>query len=363
MSRLAGRAALVAVAWLVLALLFTPQTYLINQRGPVPFSWFQAFSANAALFGLWALLTPAVLWLARTFPIERGVLVRHLALHVVAAFVTAFVHILVLGQLDEVLMRLLRIGDAYRPPVPIQAMLVGYGATNVMIYWGVVAIGQALAYFQRYQDRELRITQAELHALRTQLQPHFLFNALNAIAELVHVDAARADAAITRLSDLLRLALGRGQADEVPLEEELDFVRTYVEIQQMLLQERLDVRWQIDEETLDACVPAMVLQPLVENAVQHGLAPRVGGGTLEISARRQAHRLRLEVVDNGVGMSGAVATGAGGIGLSNTRARLRHLYGSAAALDIAAREGGGVNAVIDIPYRTSPRGQKLEDHP
>jgi two-component system LytT family sensor kinase len=127
--------------------------------------------------------------------------------------------------------------------------------------------------------------------------------------------------------------------------------------------DRLRVQIAADPGVSDALVPHMVLQPLVENAVQHGLAPRVGGGTLEISARRQAHRLRLEVVDNGVGMSGAVATGAGGIGLSNTRARLRHLYGSAAALDIAAREGGGVNAVIDIPYRTSPRGQKLEDHP
>ena len=363
MSSFTRRAALVAIPWLVLALLFTPQTYLINQRGPVPFGWLQAFGANAALFGLWALLTPAVLWLARALPIERGVLVRHLTLHTFAAFATAFVHILALWQLDELMLRLMGIDGAYRPPVPVGALLVGYGATDVMIYWGVVAIGQALAYFQRYQDRELRLSQAELHALRTQLQPHFLFNALNAIAELVHVDAARADAAVTKLSDLLRLALTRGQSHELPLKEELDFVRAYVEIQQMLLQERLDVRWNVDDETLDACVPAMVLQPLVENAIQHGIAPRVGGGTLEISARLLAQRLRLEVVDNGGGMAGAAATGAGGIGLSNTRARLRHLYGSAAALEVAPRDGSGVRAVIDIPYRTSPPGPKPEEHP
>jgi sensor histidine kinase YesM len=210
--------------------------------------------------------------------------------------------------------------------------------------------------FQRYQDRELRLSQAELHALRTQLQPHFLFNALNAIAELVHVDATRADAAITQLSDLLRLALTRGQSHELPLKEELDFVRAYVEIQQMLLQERLDVRWNGGDETLDACVPAMVLQPLVENAVQHGIAPRVGGGILEISARVAGERLRLEVVDNGIGMSRAPATGAGGIGLSNTRARLRHLYGAAASLDVMPRDGGGVIAIVTMPYRTSLHG-------
>jgi sensor histidine kinase YesM len=148
----------------------------------------------------------------------------------------------------------------------------------------------------------------------------------------------------------------------VPLEEELDFVRTYLEIQQMLLQERLDVRWHIDDETLDACVPAMVLQPLVENAVQHGLAPRVGGGTLEISARRQAQRLRLEVLDDGVGLSPAAAGGAG-IGLSNTRARLRHLYGSAASLEILSRNAGGVSAVVEIPHRPSPPAPKQEEHP
>ena len=360
MSRLARRAAVIGIPWLVLALLFTPQTYLINQRGPVPFSWLQAFGANSALFGLWALLTPAVLWLARTLPIERGVLVRRLALHMMAAFATAFVHVLVLGQLDEVIMRVMRISSAYRPPVPVRALVVGYGATNVMIYWGLVAIGQAVAYFNRYQDRELRLTQAELHALRTQLQPHFLFNALNAIAELVHVDAVRADATITKLSELLRLALSRGHSHELPLKEELDFVRTYLEIQQMLLQERLDVRWHIDDESLDACVPAMVLQPLVENAVQHGIAPRVGGGILEISARLQAERLRLEVIDNGVGISRSAAAGAGGIGLSNTRARLRHLYASAASLEIVPRDAGGVSAIVTMPYRPSPRGTLQE---
>ena len=363
MASLSRRAALVAIPWLLLALLFTPQTYLINQRAPVPFSWLQAFGANAALFGLWALLTPLVLWLARTFPVERGMLVRRLTMHVIAAFVMAFVHVVALAQLDDVIMRLMRIDSAYRPPVPVRALVVGYGATNVMIYWGVVAIGQALAYFRRYQDRELQLTQAELHALRTQLQPHFLFNALNAIAELVHVDAARADAAITKLSDLLRLALSRVHSHELPLKEELDFVRTYLEIQQMLLQERLDVRWHIDDESLDACVPAMVLQPLVENAVQHGIAPRVGGGTLEISARLQAQRLRLEVLDNGVGLSRETGAGAGGIGLSNTQARLRHLYASTASLEITPRDAGGVSALVTMPYRPSPRGTLPEERP
>jgi two-component system LytT family sensor kinase len=347
--RWAGWAAVIAAGWLLLALLFTPQTYLLNQRGPIRLTWLQAFTANIGMFGLWALLTPLVISLGRRFPLEKGSLRRHLPLHAAAALLIASTHIVCLGFVNTVLLQLQQL-DAYRPPAPIQALLVGYGATNVMIYWGVVAIGQALAYLRRYQDRELRLAQAELQSLKTQLQPHFLFNTLNAIAELIHVDARRADLTVTRLSDLLRLALSRGQVHEVALKEEIDFVRTYVEIQQTLLQERLAVTWRIDDETLDACVPAMVLQPLVENAVQHGIAPRARGGRIEISSQLAADRLTLVVADDGVGM-GPDAGRAGGIGIANTRARLRHLYGTAQSFAIAPRPGGGVTVTLTMPRR------------
>jgi signal transduction histidine kinase len=355
-----GWAAAIAAGWLMLALLFTPQTYLVNQRAPVPLNWLQSFGANVVMFGVWALLTPPVVWLGRRFPLERGTLRTHLTLHAVAAVGTALTHILCVRYLNDLVLRLSQIGD-YRPPVPIEALLVGYGATNVMIYAGVVAIGQALAYFHRYQDRELRLTQAELQSLKTQLQPHFLFNTLNAIAELIHEDAARADLTLTRLSDLLRLALSRGQTHELTLKEEIDFVRTYIEIQQTLLQDRLTVHWQIDDSTLDACVPALVLQPLVENAIQHGIAPRATGGSVTIASRHAGNRLELLVSDDGVGLPAKTERSAG-IGISNTRARLRHLYGEAQALEIDGRPGAGVVATLTIPFRISTRVDDKQVH-
>jgi sensor histidine kinase YesM len=253
--------------------------------------------------------------------------------------------------------------DAYRPPVPIVGLLLGIGATNVMIYWGVVAVSQALTYFRRYKEREVLLAEARLQSLRTQLHPHFLFNTLNAIAELIYEDASRAERTITQLSDLLRVALRRGPEQEVTLKEELDFLRNYVEIQQTLLQERLVVRWRVADEALDALVPNMILQPLVENAIRHGIGPRREGGSIEIAASREGDGLRLRVEDDGLGADPAsLVGGGGGLGLSNTRARLRHLYGDAHEFELSGRRtgGGGLVASLVIPFREG-RGEGSDE--
>src|SRR5690606_18421943 len=230
--------------------------------------------------------------------------------------------------------------------------IIGYGATGVLISWGILAASQAVTYFRRYQDRELRLVEAELQSLKAQLHPHFLFNTLNAIAELIHDDTERAERTVTQLSDLLRTALTRSKDDEVTLKEEIDFLRWYVEIQETLLQERLTVRWRVDDATLDARVPTLLLQPIVENAIQHGIAPRAEGGTLDIAVRRDGDRVVLEVMDDGRGMDPGSAGARGGIGLTNTRARLRHMYGERQRLNVARREGGGVAVAIEIPFRS-----------
>ena len=333
-----------------MAALFTPQHWVLTRRAPVPPHWTELFLGNLVMFWIWAALTPVILWLGRRYPLERRRFAPRLLLFFVAGFVFTLVHIAMVRYANALL--------TGQPPQPFYGFLVGYGATGVLIAWNVLAASQAVTYFRRYHDREFRLVQAQLQSLRTQLHPHFLFNTLNAIAELLHQDAGRAERTLTQLSDLLRHALDRGDAQEVALKEEIDFLRNYVHIQQTLLQERLQVRWRIEDDTLDACVPAMLLQPIVENAVQHGVGPRASGGTIEVSARRDGPLLRVTVDDDGVGMAAGARDGeeAGGIGLSNTRARLQHMYGPDHVFEIAPRAGGGVSVRLVMPFRSSATG-------
>ena len=222
-------------------------------------------------------------------------------------------------------------------------------------YWVILALATALNYHQQYRIETIRsselraqLAQTQLQALRTQLHPHFLFNTLNAIAELVYQDPPRAERTLTRLSDVLRLSLARSDADLVTLGEELDFLRSYLEVQQILLQERLRVDWTIADETLQARVPTMILQPLVENAIRHGIGPRVAGGHLRLAASRQGGRLLLVVEDDGVGLDGTDQTP--GIGLANTRARLQHLYPGNHRFELTGNASGGATATLDLPF-------------
>ena len=336
--------AAVLAGWLLMAALFTPQHWVLTRRAPNPPHWVDLFLGNVVMFWAWAALTPVILWLGRRFPLERPRLPLHLLMHFVGGFAFALAHIAIV-----------RYANALFTGRPLQSWfsyVIGYGATGVLIAWAILAASQALIYFRRYKDREFRIVQAELQSLKTQLHPHFLFNTLNAIAELLHQDPMRAERTVTQLSDLLRHALNRGSAQEVALKEEIDFLRNYVHIQQTLLQERLTVDWRIDDSALDACVPAMLLQPLVENAVQHGVAPRARGGTIEIAARRNGEWLDITVADDGVGLT---EIGGGspteGIGLSNTRARLRHMYGARHTFTIEPRPDGGVRVDLTVPFR------------
>jgi sensor histidine kinase YesM len=232
---------------------------------------------------------------------------------------------------------------------PLWALLIGLGATNIMVYWGIVAVSQAINYFRKYQERELRLSQAELQALRTQLHPHFLFNTLNAIAELVHSDPEAADRSIVRLSELLRFSLASEKTQEVALKEEIEFLEQYVEIHKTLMRDRLHVRLNIDPETLDAAVPNMILQPLVENAIKHGISPRREGGNIEVHARRLDDKLYVEITDDGLGMSEDGEQG--GVGLINTRERLKHLYNDTHTFNVSSFPGRGVTIRISVPFK------------
>lgn len=344
----------VFVCWTFLALLFSPQTYLLNLRSPTPLNWWQAIATNSVLFYLWALLTPLILWIGRRFLIEAPHFFRNLAIHFALSFLTAVVHLIVMGQVNYLLLN--QILQQYVRPAPMVALAVGLGATNVMIYWGIVGVSQAVAYFRRTKEREISLAQAQLQAIQTQLHPHFLFNTLNAISELVHEDADRAEQTIMQLSDLLRISLQSNATQEVSLKEELDFLRQYIEIQQTLLQERLQVKWTIAPETLDAQIPNLLLQPIIENAIRHGIAPKATGGTIEITAARTRDRLLISVEDDGVGLrSPAHPNIIEGIGLRSVRTRLRHFHRDNHQFSLKeSSTGAGLCVELVIPYREGP---------
>jgi two-component system, LytTR family, sensor kinase len=228
--------------------------------------------------------------------------------------------------------------------------------TFVLLAWSVFYF--AIKHYERSLKAESLAHQARLQALRYQLNPHFLFNTLNAISTLV-VDKRNAEAGkmIARLSDFLRMTLDRPDVEEVPLSDEIEFVRRYLEIEQVRFGDRLSVKIDVAEDAWTARVPVMVLQPLVENAIRHAVAPRAEGGRIEIGATIEDRGLRIWVADDGPGLNG---NGNGnGIGLTNTRERLRQLYGSAHRFELRSANGGstdrsplpGLHVLIDLPHR------------
>lgn len=236
-----------------------------------------------------------------------------------------------------------------------------YVVVYFLIYWVVLLAHLGWHYHNRLREREVETAQlqkelveARLEALRMQLNPHFLFNTLHAISALIHDSPAAADRVLARLSELLRLSLDQTKPQEVPLSEELAFLDRYLEIEKTRFAERLRVQMEISAEATQALVPYLILQPLVENAIRHGIEPRENVGLLKISASRVDGRLRLLVRDNGDGLTDkGSAAPPQGIGLSNTRARLSHLYGENCRLELSPADGGGLEARIEIPYHTT----------
>ena len=232
--------------------------------------------------------------------------------------------------------------------------MIRAAGVNLPVYAGVVLGWHALAFYRDARDRQLRAAQlegllreAQLDALRSQLNPHFLFNSLHSIAELVHQDPKLAEELIVRLGGLLRRVLESAKSPEVSLEHELQFLRGYVAIEQMRLGDRLNVTWDIDPDALSAPVPSLLLQPLVENAIKHGIASVAAGGALCVRARRLGNAVEIEIGDNGPGL--AVAPGGArpmGIGIENTRARLQALYGDRHGFELRHRDGFVVNLRI-----------------
>ena len=252
--------------------------------------------------------------------------------------------------------------DLTRPTLTANVLalyIVAKTNQNVFLYWAIFAVGQIINYHRDARERDVRASQLEaklaqtqLQVLKMQLQPHFLFNTLNAIAALIHQDVELADRMIARLGDLLRSTLENANQQEVSLQQELDFIQPYLEIEKARLGARLSVHLDIDPAARDAKVPNLILQPLVENAIRHGIAPRPEPGRIDIAARRDNGSLHLSVMDDGPGLTLEEAPRSG-IGLANTRARLQKLYGDRQQLQLGPGSGGGLRVEITIPYDRS----------
>lgn len=304
-----------------------------------------------------ALFAPAVFEVSRRFRIDGPRTGRALAGHLIGMLAVAFgatalnyavfVCLMVISGWTESAMRVF--GEA-SVTIWITLML------RVTVYYAVVAGGYYLIdYYQRLRQRELlaarlesQLHQARLQALRSQLRPHFLFNTLNAISTLIHEDPRAADRMVTMLADLLRQGLADSTKQLVPLGEELELVDTYLAIEKVRFGPRLQVSREVDPGTLELPVPHFLLQPLVENALRHGLAPRATPGTVWIGARVDDGRLVLTVADDGVGAPSAASLREG-VGLGATRARLEQLYGGSFALFHGPRPGGGFEVVLRLP--------------
>jgi len=334
------------LGWTALAVFFAISLWLnyIAQGREAHFR--ASLTVSLIEWWLWVPLTAVPIALARRLPPAKPHLVRNVACHLVAGFAVAAVKVTA-----ERIIRVWVFGVA---PYFLPSNL----ALHWLVYLAIAGTTLAADYYRRSRARELetsrletRLQEARLQLLAAQLQPHFLFNALNTIAELVHEDPQRADKMISGLSDLLRATL-EAEGHRAPLGEELALAERYLGIQQVRFGERLRVTWDIGPDLHAWPVPRLLLQPLLENAILHGVSARTAGGRIHIAARRSAGSLEIVVEDDGAGFAPG-ESGRQGVGLSNTRSRLAAMYGDRARVDTRTSSLGGAAVVVTVPETTT----------
>lgn len=351
----------VVLAWTAIGFFFTCQVYFAMIRSDRPVLWSETFAVQFSYAYIWALVTPLVLWLARRYRLEQDHWRRNLQLHVLFSTACAVLVGCMLYAFNALYWDRPQGGTG--PLWLISRTIILNASENYGIYCLILLARHALDYYRRYTAGErraaqlqTRLAQAQLHALKMQLQPHFLFNTLHSISALVYKDVEAADKMIARLGDFLRLTLENSGTQEVTLQQELEFLKCYLEIERIRFQDRLTTTLDIDPHALNTQVPNLILQPIVENAIRHGIAPRSTPGRIDILAERKNGTLRIRIKDNGPGLILNRSLDGGfkeGVGLANTRARLEQLYGAAHRFELANDPRGGLVVTLEIPSDTS----------
>ena len=349
--------------WALFALFFMSEDVSRSLYQGRPVEWRGDLIVWITTASAWALLTPVVWYLAGRFPIERQLWWRSLLFHMVAGVMFALAEESIFAAVTP------RLGLPWFKPTfaaTFRAVLPIDFHLNLIMYWLIVGARHTFIYYRRYREREReaarlelraselqnQLGQARLDALKMQLRPHFLFNTLNAVVVLVRQGRMHeADQMLTNLSELLRQSLASDQEQEIPLREEIDFLKLYLEIERVRFQDRLVVEMSFDPETLEAAVPCLLLQPLVENAIRHGIARTADGGRVSVGSRQiDDSMLEIQVYNDGPSNSGQANNKGVGVGLSNTRARLRELYQDQQSLRVESVPGGGVMATVQLPF-------------
>ncbi len=346
----------------LVGLMFAGQWYVGYRANGYPVTWLQVLTWALTEWELWALLTPFILLLARRFYIDRQNRRHTIPIHLALGLGFSFIHIVLHAAAEQQTTWAWSPNEHMNFTASIYYLATKKFHLNLLTYFIIVGVSHAVEYYRRYQERErtaalleAQLSRAQLQALKMQLHPHFLFNTLNTISALIHRDPRAADRMVARLGDLLRLTLDNHGVEEVTLKEELEFLAKYLEIERTRFHDRLSVRMEIEPESLDARLPNLLLQPLVENAIKHGISARPGAGHIEISARREQGMLLLSVRDDGTGLPPDWLTcGQAGVGLTNTRARLAQLYGARHTFTLTNINGGGLAVAIAIPFHALP---------
>jgi hypothetical protein len=351
-----------------LAVLIATENYFLLQHTPRARPWWLWLLLELPVWYSWLVLTPGIFWLARRFPVSGPRRWRNLVLHLPLSAATVFVGVMLVSIVKA---------PVLQPRTGVMDWLGSVAfefarifAVVIPIYWVTLAAAHAVHSYRENERRARReaelatlLERTQRDLLRMQLQPHFLFNTLHAVSALMERDVPAARRMLTRLSDLLRLALDDDSRHEVSLDEEIAFLDGYAEIQKIRFGGRLAVTYDIAPETRALLVPRLVLQPLVENAITHGLSRLERPGSVTVEARRRNGHLVLRVMDDGVGLEGGELTREG-VGIGNTRARLEQLYGAAQRFEIANAPGGGCTVRIEIPAGTeerAPADERMED--
>lgn len=341
--------------WLLLSLLTTAPRFFVTRRSSSEPGFLLYLGMSAAIWLFWALVTPIIFWLGRRLPLQRGKLAKAFLAHLFLSFAFGLLH---MACWSGVLIGIetLRTGTTGKFYEAFFSLIQFILYVEVILYWAILGASQALQASRQARERELKaqsleaqLQQAQLSALKQQLQPHFLFNSLNNISMLVrNGENNQAVQMIAGLGELLRWSLNENAEQEVALKTELETVRRYLAIEQFRFPDRLRVELDVPDELLNATVPNLILQPLVENAVRHGIAKSSSASLIRVSAERQNSALELCVEDDGNGFPDYWRHG---VGLSNTRARLARAFGAEAELTIANNETTGACVRLRLPYR------------
>jgi signal transduction histidine kinase len=343
--------------WTLVGLAIASEIYLSSNFLGRSLTWGEAISDSLEDWYVYGVLSLPVVWLARHFPPERGSRWITAGIHLAAALLFSLAYILVrtlVGEADSWIA-----GEAASFAEIFHPLLVRTFPFNLLVYGVILSVSHALDYYRKYHERtvqtlelEKHLTEARLQALLHQLKPHFLFNTLNGIASLMHTDVDAADRMLVRLSELLRITMSHTGAPQTTLREEVAFLERYLDIEKIRFRNRLDVVISVDDDAIDAQVPSLILQPMVENAMRHGVEPNARMGRIELRGSRQGGDLVLTVTDNGAGIP-ADGPKREGIGVANTRARLVELYGERQKFELVNGPEGGLCVRITIPFSIS----------